>query len=103
MIETDKKVFRHNVSVTYEQWLVYPDGRKACFELRKVPFYDRVGKYRGLMGFWRDITERKRYQDALENASREDKTTFISTISHELRTPLIMVLSALAASHSILN
>lgn len=38
VIETDEKVFRHNVSLTYEQWLVYPDGRKACFELRKVPF-----------------------------------------------------------------
>lgn len=62
VIETDEKVFRHNVSLTYEQWLVYPDGRKACFELRKVPFYDRVGKRHGLMGFGRDITERKRYQ-----------------------------------------
>ena len=39
VIETDEKVFRHNVSLTYEQWLDYPDGRKACFEIRKVPYY----------------------------------------------------------------
>ena len=87
VVETDTNVFQHNMPLTYELWLDYPDGRKACFELRKVPFYDRNGVRCGLMGFGRDITERKRYQEAQEKASR-DKTTFISTISHELRTPL---------------
>lgn len=87
IVETDQQVFNQSVSLTYEQWLEYPDGRKAIFELRKVPFYSRDGRRLGLMGFGRDITERKQYQDAQEKASR-DKTAFISTISHELRTPL---------------
>lgn len=82
MVETDEKVFRHNVSLTYEQWLVYRMAVKPASNCQRS-VYDRIGKRHGLMGFGRDITERKRYQDALENASRE-KTTFISTISHEL-------------------
>lgn len=84
---TDAKVFLYNKELTYEIWLQYPDNKRAYFEFRKLPFYDKDNQLLGLVGFGRDITERKVYQDALVKAS-QDKTTFISTISHELRTPL---------------
>ena len=85
IISHDREVFEQNRPITYELWFPYPDGRRACFEMRQVPFFAAHGERLGLVGFGRDITEHKRYQDELEKAS-QDKTTFISTISHELRT-----------------
>lgn len=37
VLETDEKVFRHNVSLTYEQWLDYPDTAKRALKSARSP------------------------------------------------------------------
>ncbi len=85
--DSDQEALRTHKETTYEQWVEYPNGKKVYFEILKVPFYGADGQLVGLVSFGRDMTEHKKYKDALEKASR-DKTTFISSVSHELKTPL---------------
>ncbi|MDP2715235.1 ATP-binding protein [Rheinheimera sp.] len=73
--------------LTLDVEFIKDGGQVLWFEMRKVPFYDRHGRYIGLLGFGRDITSRKLAEQALEKAYL-DKGKFIATLSHELRTPL---------------
>jgi two-component system aerobic respiration control sensor histidine kinase ArcB len=84
---TEYEEASEQTELTLDVEFVKPDGQLLWFEMRKVPFYDRLGRYIGLLGFGRDITSRKLAEQALEKAY-QDKGKFIATLSHELRTPL---------------
>lgn len=86
-ILTEYEVSMQPSELTLDVEFIKDDGQVLWFEMRKVPFYDRHGRYIGLLGFGRDITSRKLAEQALEKAY-QDKGKFIATLSHELRTPL---------------
>ena len=60
-----------NVVVRGEFRIVARDGEERLLEHIYRPIYGSDGKYRGKRGSIRDITERKRAQDALEEQTRE--------------------------------
>jgi PAS domain S-box-containing protein len=70
------------------------NGEVIWTEQRNVPIYNEKGQLIALEGISRDITERKRSEEALQRAkekaeeSDQLKTAFLNNLSHEIRTPL---------------
>lgn len=54
-----------------EEWVTFAsDGRRALVETIKTPMRDAGGQLIGVLGIARDITERKRVEDALHASER---------------------------------
>ncbi len=62
--EHDRPVLEEGKQLRTEEWVTYPDGRKVLLDTLKVPFYGSDGEIHGLLGICRDITERKRAEEA---------------------------------------
>lgn len=70
------------------------DGTRVWIDAHVARFDDSSGRPAGILGLSRDITERKRAEEALREADRR-KDQFMAVLAHELRNPLAPVRNAL--------
>jgi len=64
-----------------------PDGTRVCVLPRPEPLRNSLGEIEGAVNMLVDITDRKRMEDALQEADRR-KDEFLAMLAHELRNPL---------------
>ena len=63
----DRKALEAGKPSSNEEWLTFADnGYRGLFETIKTPMHDADGKLVGVLGVARDITDRKRAEEALE-------------------------------------
>jgi PAS domain S-box-containing protein len=100
-----KRVLSEKKVTDYELTVQARDGKKTVVSYNATTFYDRDRKLQGVFAAARDVTERKRFELALQENNIElenaksvaekanlAKSDFLSSMSHELRSPLNAIL-----------
>jgi len=89
-----RQVLREGKVTNYELTAYSKQGKRTVVSYNATTFADRDGKLQGVFAAARDVTERKRFEQTLEEKSYEmenanlAKDRFLASMSHELRTPL---------------
>jgi PAS domain S-box-containing protein len=100
-----KLALREKKVTDYELTARARDGKKTEVSYNATTFYDRDRTLQGVLAVARDVTERKRSEQALRETNVElesaksaaeqanqAKSDFLSSMSHELRSPLNAIL-----------
>src|SRR5438270_1191473 len=86
-----KRVLGEGKLTDYELTARNRDGQETVVSYNATTFHDRDRKLRGVFAAARDVTERKRYEQSLQQANRA-KSVFLANMSHEIRTPMNAIL-----------
>jgi PAS domain S-box-containing protein len=99
LVLNEKKVSNHELTARAR------DGKETVVSYNATTFYDRDRRLQGVFASARDVTERKRFEQALQESNYElesakfiaekanlAKSDFLSSMSHELRSPLNAIL-----------
>src|SRR5579863_8513048 len=86
-----KLVLGESKVTDYELTARARDGKETVVSYNASTFHDRDRKLQGVFAAARDITERKRYEQSLQQANRA-KSVFLANMSHEIRTPMNAIL-----------
>jgi len=93
-----RQVLREGKVTNYELTALSKTGIETVVSYNATTFEDRDGKLQGVFAAARDVTERKRFEETLQEKSVEmenanlAKDRFLASMSHELRTPLNAVI-----------
>ena len=100
-----KQVLSGSKVTDYELTARARDGKETVVSYNATTFHDRDRKLQGVFAAARDVTERKRFERALQENNVEleraraaaekanlAKSDFLSSMSHELRSPLNAIL-----------
>lgn len=68
--------------IDIEEPSVYPDGTRIWLLTTKIPYRSPEGKIEGIVGIGRDITERKRAEQRMEETLHETERLY-AAVSHE--------------------
>ena len=69
--ENDRKAVAAGRPTSNEEWITFADdGHRALLDTIKTPMYDARGTLIGVLGIGRDITERKRGEEALRESEQ---------------------------------
>lgn len=94
VVDADKQVFTTNGPVVHEVEVRGPNGQVRDFLVRKDPLRDASGEVAGVVGISRDLTERRRVEQAMQQAQKlESLGVLAGGIAHDFNNLLVGVMA----------